>query len=94
MFTAVNPPALTGVKPEDTEDRDSSAGGVGAASPCSVAFKAKDALTAGESAAWAMGVPCVDLFMGECAGEGVKGPPCSNSSICCTPGLTRRKYCS
>ena len=83
-LTAVKPPALTGVKPDCIDDRGGSGGGVGTDSVCSVAFRAAEALMAGDSAALvlAIGVPCNDFFIGEWAGDGVKGPPCSNSSIC------------
>ena len=55
-LTAVNPPALTGVKPEDAIGLAGSGVGVGTFSPCSVAFNAADALMAGDSAAF-VGVP-------------------------------------
>jgi hypothetical protein len=64
-LTAVKPPEFTGVKPDDTAGRSTSGGGVGATSPCRVAFRATDALTAGESEAFASGVPCADFFIGE-----------------------------
>ena len=71
-MTAVKPPEFTGVKPACIAGRDSSDGGVGTESPCSVAFRAAEALMAGESVALATGVPCSDFFMGEWAGDGVK----------------------
>jgi hypothetical protein len=64
-LTDVKPPEFTGVKPEGMAARCDSAGGVGATSLCSVAFKAADALIAGESEAFATGVPWADFFMGE-----------------------------
>ena len=95
-FTAVKPPVLTAVKPEDMADRGSSGGGVGAVtvSACIDAFSAADALMAGESMPLAVGVPWTDFFMGDGAGDGVKGPPFSNSIIWCTPGLTTLRYSS
>ena len=92
-LTGVNPPELTAVKPDEMAGRGSS-GGVGTASPCRDAFNAVDALIAGESAAFAVGVPCAAFFIGECAGDGVKGPPCSCSSIWCTPGFATLRYSS
>jgi len=80
-LTAVNPPELTAVKPDDATGRVGSAGAAGVASPWSVALRATDALTAGESEELATGVPWADFFKGDGAGEGVNGPPCSNSSI-------------
>lgn len=65
VLTAVKPPELTGVKPDEKAGLGNSEGGVGAASLCSVAFKATEALTAGESATLARGVPCADFFIGE-----------------------------
>lgn len=79
-LTGVKPPELTAVKPDETAGRGSS-GGVGTASLCKDAFKAAEARAAGDSCAFAVGVPGAAFFMGECAGDGVNGPPCSCSSI-------------
>lgn len=54
---AVNP-EFTAVKPDDIGGREASGGGVAVASPCNEALSAVDAFTAaGESTAWAAGVP-------------------------------------
>jgi len=92
-LTGVKLPALTAVNPEEITGRGSS-GGVGTASSCSDAFNAAEARIAGEPRLFAGGVPWADFFSGECAGDGVNGPPCSTSSICCTPGFTTRRYSS
>ena len=87
-LTGVNPPALTGVKPEETGC------GVGAgesnmgmffilfsnSSFIIDALRASEARTAGDSARRLEGVCWCDFFMGEFAGDGVRGPPYSYSS--------------
>lgn len=78
-LTGVKPPELTAVKPPDAMAGLGSSDGVGTASPCSDAFSAAEAFIAGEPFSFAVGVPC--FFSGECAGDGVNGPPYSNSSI-------------
>lgn len=63
-LTGVNPLELIAVKPDEIAERDSS-GGAGTASTCIDAFSAAEALMVGESRAFAVGVPCTDLFSGE-----------------------------
>jgi len=75
-FTAVKPPLLTAVKPDERTGRDGSGVGV-RFSCCSVAFNAAEARMAGESLPWSDGFTC---FIGDGAGEGVNGPPFSYSS--------------
>ena len=85
-LTGVKPPALTGVNPDDK-----TGGGVGAgASSIGIFFKSSDsfidalsaseARMAGDSSRRLEGVCWCDFFIGELAGDGVNGPPYSNSS--------------
>lgn len=93
-FTGVKPPALTGVKPEVTVGAAGGAccGVATGASSIGMFFmlfsyssfiealRASEALIAGDSPRRLDGVFWYDFFKGEFAGEGVSGPPYSNSS--------------
>lgn len=83
-FTAVKPPALTGVKPECRGRGGASIDGTGVGTgprlSCNDAFRAAEARIAGDAVPMAVGVPWCDLT-GVGAGEGVYGPPLSIS--CC-----------
>jgi hypothetical protein len=70
-LTAVNPPALTGVKPDEVGGRGDSLGTGGADSRWILAFRAAEALMAGESVPLFAGVAWADFFIGEGPGEGV-----------------------
>ncbi len=96
-LTGVKPGALTAVKPDEITGLGASNAGVGASeSPFSLTaeLSAVDARIAGDSSRRLEGVCCWVFFKGELAGDGVRGPPYSNSSCCCTPGLATRRYSS
>jgi hypothetical protein len=101
---------LTGVKPEFTGVKPDVTGfGFGATGGSSIGiffmplsnssfiifvFNASDARIAGDSPRRLDGVCCTDRFIGEFAGDGVRGPPYSYSNCWWTPGLASRRYSS
>lgn len=85
-LTAVKPPELTAVKPDTDRRGACCSGAFGRVGPsCNVAFRAKDAFTAGDALAAFSGLKVA--FAGVGTGEGVYGPPFSRSCCWRTLGL-------
>lgn len=107
ILTGVKPPALTGVNPDVTGGGGGACGACDGESSMGISLKplsdsvfseplsASEARTAGDDPPRRLdGVFKCDFFIGELAGDGVRGPPYSYSSCRCTPGFASRRYSS